>query len=127
MTTPQVLWQLRVPERARSWNEIWSTPNHRVRTALKDAVFALISGYAWQEFGQEIPPVAKEEYPVGVMVVAQFKSRPVDADNINDKVIIDALVRMGVLENDNPTHVSYAMTSSKSGEEDAFTIFIYKV
>lgn len=92
-----------------SSNEIYSGRNWRKRYDLKNA-------YHWLVKAQKIKYKIKK-YPVKFKIIFEFKSRILDSDNCSYmvKLLIDALIKTGMLKNDDPKHLKSVELESRKG------------
>lgn len=92
-------------ERPISWNKFYSGMHWAKRKELADATHLVVQA--------AVGPDAEEyKKPVNIRLVAAFKNRPLDADNICAKLYIDGLIHAGVLVDDSPTYVRTVATTS---------------
>ena len=95
-------------ERPISWNKFYSGMHWTKRKALADATHLVVVAAV----RDQIPDVEEYKKPVNIRLVAAFKNRPLDADNICAKLYIDGLIHAGVLVDDSPTYVRTVATTS---------------
>lgn len=58
------------------------------------------------------------------ITITSISKKPVDADNICAKIIIDGLVTAGILEDDTPKYLKAVTTISEKGSEELTIIQI---
>jgi len=66
------------------------------------------------------------EYPVDINYIFSFKGKTLDTTNCSYmvKMLEDGLVKSGVLEDDDPKHVSFTGIYSQKGKKDEVEIII---
>lgn len=66
------------------------------------------------------------EYPVEITYIFTFKAKPLDTTNCTfmAKMLEDGLVGYGIIEDDDPTHVSFTGIYSQKGDTDTVDIHI---
>lgn len=100
-----------VPLKPESWN-VLVRKNHWIVTAFKDEWHEAVN---WEIKRQNIKPVT--EYPVTLHVEAHWKhKRRHDIDSLCTKFAIDALVKAGILVDDDLTHVERVIFTGKTGQ-----------
>lgn len=82
-------------ERPVSWNKFYAGMHWQERRRRKRDVHWAVKA-ALLELGQ-VEPFAE---PVHITTTAFFKNRPMDSDNICDKLYIDALKHEGIIQDD---------------------------
>lgn len=93
-------------ERAQSWNNYYAGAHwtkrrkeaERVHWLVRSAIVDYVTQYA-------PPPQIKFTEPVEIAVIARYKTKPVDVDNVMVKLYIDGLRAAGVIADDDPAHV----------------------
>lgn len=85
--------------------------HHTQRTAIKDEWRALVR----EAVGPDAVPFDK---PVNVYTYCEMKGVPVDGDNVCDKLVIDGLVKAGVLHDDNGKWVHWTSSRAVNAKED---------
>jgi len=67
-----------------------------------------------------------EHYPVDINYIFTFKTKPLDTTNCTYmvKCLEDGMVKNGILEDDNPAHVSFTGIYSQKGSKDEVQIII---
>lgn len=97
----------RTPSRNKTITSHW-----RTYQKYRDEMATLISAYATDH---------SEVCPAEVIIEAYYKGRrSVDTSNIDDKMIVDALMKVGILKDDtayeNPTVIKRVFPDSKKDE-----------
>jgi uncharacterized protein YjbK len=96
-----------VPGRSPSWNKIYTVNSYWTRKAIVDGIHALV---VQALLTQKIPKQIYEKR-VTIRVIAYFKHRPIDSDNIPAKIYLDPL-KSWLLKNDDITCVGAVTTES---------------
>lgn len=97
--------RITIPDyRPPSWNHAYAGQHWTKRKAAADEAHALVRAH--------LPPDA-ELYtdPVDINITVYFKNRPLDADNVCSKILIDGLIGH-VLVDDSPQYVRSVRTVS---------------
>ena len=102
-------------DRAPSWNQFYSGKHWSGRSNIANEKHMLVRS--------QIDPETEMMTPVTITLIATYKSKPVDADNIVDKVYIDGLIGW-IIPDDDPDHVLAVTTISKIGDENSVEILI---
>ena len=110
-------------ERGISWNKLYKQKHWSYRKRMADAIHSLVIYSIRSQYDEVIQFVA----PVDITIKATYKRSPVDADNICAKLYIDGLVRAGVIEDDDPKHVSSVTLMSRKGSSNNVVITIEEV
>ncbi len=109
--------------RSPSWNKIYQSKNWYVRKTIADNIHALVQ-YEMLEMGfrlQQEKNYFKKK--VDIELIAYFKNRPLDSDNIPAKLYIDGL-KMYILRNDAFNQVGRVTVESKIDPKERVEIEI---
>lgn len=79
------------------------------------------------EFVRTYAPSRSVLSPARVVITAVFKSRPIDTSNIDDKIIVDALMKVGILKDDKPSENPEVVKRSMLGESDHLIIDVLPI
>lgn len=103
-----------VNERAPSWNSSYAGQHWSKRVAMVNDIW-------WKV--QEVLPADVEMFavPVDVCIVATYKGRIVDSDNIVAKIFVDSL-KGKLIRDDDPRYVRRVTTESRKGKANSVTI-----
>lgn len=93
-------------ERPKSWNAWYAGSHWRIRKQEADRVHMLVIA----ALGGRPSRITK---PVEVELIAYFKGRQLDCDNLPIKLYIDGMVRAGLLANDTPRYLVGTTTRSR--------------
>lgn len=101
-------------ERAPSWNKMYAGMHWSKRVELAQTI--------WWKVYAAMPHNAKMfDVPVDVSIVATYKGRIVDSDNVVGKIFIDA-IKGKLIRDDDPRYVRRVTTESKHGKHNSVTI-----
>ena len=105
-------------ERPWSWNKMYSGIHWATRAKEAARVHELV-WYEYLENHRDItaaaPPIFENR--VDILVTVYFKNKPMDADNICDKFLIDGLIGIW-LADDTPEYVRRVSTQSEVDKEN---------
>jgi Holliday junction resolvase RusA-like endonuclease len=93
-------------ERPKSWNLLYAGTHWRVRKQEADRVHLLVLAALGGR-------PARLTRTVDIEIVAFFKGKPLDSDNICGKMYIDGLIYAGLLVNDTRAYVRRFSTQSE--------------
>lgn len=103
--------------KAISWNKIYAQGHWTTRKKLVDEVHFRVK-IACKGIGLI-------NGRVSIMIIADFKTRPLDSSNIAAKLYEDGLIKAGIIKDDSPEHVRMVSTESRPKQEkDQVHIFI---
>ena len=101
-------------ERAPSWNKMYAGIHWSKRVEMIQAV--------WWKLYAALPHSAQMfAVPVDVSIVATYKGRTVDSDNIFSKGYIDAM-KGKLIRDDDPRYVRRVTTESRHGKANSVVI-----
>jgi hypothetical protein len=110
--------RIKIPIRATGWNKymrhhvmIQYKVNRRIKHQIKIHLLE-----------QKVERPWKGRWPVDLHITAHMR-QPLDADNVCDKPVIDALVDYGLFPNDNLEYLNFAATRAiplQKGEEEDY-------
>jgi len=113
---------IRINKKSLSWNKIYSSPNHWVRTKIKNEWVDYIYWILKKQRIQQKPFKSK----INIDIVS-YSKRPLDSDNVCQKIIIDALKHYGLLIDDSIKYVGRVSTESIKSKEDYIIIDIKEI
>ena len=97
-------------KKALSWNKLYAGMHWSQRSKLADEWHELVF---YECKIQKIPKFLD----IYVRIISTLK-KPLDADNICAKIIIDGLVLAGIIKDDTPRYVKAVTLISKKGNEE---------
>lgn len=104
--------------RAPSINRMYAGMHWTKRRKLVDEIRWIVTSSMPREIDEPFP------HPVVVSIFAEYKSQPVDADNVYAKLYIDALKILNVIRDDDPRYVLQVCTSSVRAGQDRVVIVV---
>jgi len=115
--------RIEIPGKPPTINQIYAGAHWAERKKIKDA-------WRWRVKAAltENPQKPVEHYPVTVEVIVQFTGRRYDWENcaFAAKLVQDALIAEGILENDSPPYISRGTLIPIKGPEDKVIYVIYQ-
>lgn len=103
--------KITIPLKPESWN-VLARQNFWIVKKFKDKWSSAVE---YQILANKIKPVSS--YPVTLYIEAHWKFRKEhDIDALCTKFAVDALVKQGILENDDLTHVDCMVVTGKTGQ-----------
>ncbi len=106
-------------ERAPSWNKTYAGIHWSKRVEMVQII--------WWKMHAALPPSARMfDAPVDISIVATYKGRIVDSDNIFSKGYIDAL-KGKLIRDDDPRYVRRVTTESRHGKANSVVIELSEV
>ncbi len=119
------IFQFKIRKRALSWNKFYAGKHWAVRKKLADEWHEDVM-YALMEAKIPRKLLMKEKAIISIEAVM---SKPVDPDNICSKLIIDPMVKYGLLKDDNNKYVfsvTLLSTNAGKGQDDYVQVSIAK-
>ena len=108
--------ELSILEKIPSWNKFYVGKHWMERKRLADYWHTQVMWYCRTE---KVP-----HFESAWITVESHSKRPLDADNVCAKIIIDGLVMAGVLDDDSPKYLKGVTTISRKSSEELTKIII---
>lgn len=114
-------------ERAQSWNKYYAgahwTKRRREAERVHALVMSAVADYAAAYWHSVVTGFTE---PVEVSVIARYKSKPVDVDNVMVKLYIDGLRAARIIIDDDPLHITALHVCSEKYHRDEVVIAVHE-